>query len=434
MPHTNRLDLTPPSRRSLLRRASLGALAYPVLRAFHPRAAAAAGAKRAIFIYSPNGTVKKDFWPDGDDVTEKAILKPLAPFKDRVTLVRGLGYSGFNIPHEMGTAKAFTNFDAFDLRPAGKEKREMAGPSLDEALALTVGKSSFRPVLRVGKNGGGGLRGAMHFGMDGKKINSIDTTAAAYEFMFGAATGAAPGSEGAKLAAWREIRKSALDVVSKDALSLKGRLPKVQQTKMDAALEAIRSLEKGLSPPPATVSGACRAVADTADMEAAKQMARIIAGSFACDLTRLATWKLVACADVTVLNTNFHNTSHSTGKPDADAKLTAIHTLFSTQIAYLVEVLKSTPDPAGGGSLLDGTVIYWANECAHGNHDPGPLPILLIGNAGGAWKTGRQAVVDKAEGGKYGNLLVSLANAVGDPRTTFGDPRWCSGPLSALRA
>jgi hypothetical protein len=55
------------------------------------------------------------------------------------------------------------------------------------------------------------------------------------------------------------------------------------------------------------------------------------------------------------------------------------------------------------------------------------LPYLLVGNAGGAFKTGRFL---KYDGISHNDLLVSLQNAFDIPDTTFGDPSVCSGPLA----
>src|SRR5210317_2015083 len=49
--------------------------------------------QRLIVMFSPNGIVPKDFWPDeeGDQFTLKPILQPLAPLKDRTLVLHGVG-------------------------------------------------------------------------------------------------------------------------------------------------------------------------------------------------------------------------------------------------------------------------------------------------------------------------------------------------------
>ena len=53
-----------------------------------------AGPKRLVLLFNPNGTIGEDFWPAAG-ATETAfelgrILQPLAEFKDKMLLLRGL--------------------------------------------------------------------------------------------------------------------------------------------------------------------------------------------------------------------------------------------------------------------------------------------------------------------------------------------------------
>src|SRR5580692_1073299 len=48
--------------------------------------------QRIIFMFSPNGIVRKDFWPDeqGSDFKLKEILSPLKPYQDKLLVLNGL--------------------------------------------------------------------------------------------------------------------------------------------------------------------------------------------------------------------------------------------------------------------------------------------------------------------------------------------------------
>jgi hypothetical protein len=48
--------------------------------------------QRLIIMFSPNGTLPEQFWPDqeGEDFQFKSILEPLAPFRDRTLLLNGV--------------------------------------------------------------------------------------------------------------------------------------------------------------------------------------------------------------------------------------------------------------------------------------------------------------------------------------------------------
>src|SRR5712671_650244 len=87
-------------RRTLLR--GLGAtIALPVLDAMVPALSAAAQTAarakcRMGFVYVPNGVAMNDsinYWTPtgaGEDFTFSPILTPLAPYRDRLTIVSGL--------------------------------------------------------------------------------------------------------------------------------------------------------------------------------------------------------------------------------------------------------------------------------------------------------------------------------------------------------
>src|SRR5215218_845101 len=84
----------PRSRREFVRDLGLSAAAVPFLLNL-PGLAFANQAKRKqriVFVFSPNGIVPKDFWPDEEGPLGKlkAILEPLQPFKKQVLTLQGI--------------------------------------------------------------------------------------------------------------------------------------------------------------------------------------------------------------------------------------------------------------------------------------------------------------------------------------------------------
>lgn len=57
--------------------------------------------------------------------------------------------------------------------------------------------------------------------------------------------------------------------------------------------------------------------------------------------------------------------------------------------------------------------------------------MVIIGDAGGALKTGRYVTFPKDQRA-MSDPFVTIANAVGLPIQTFGDPTICKGPLPGL--
>src|SRR5579864_7458907 len=90
------------SRRAVLRGAG-AAVALPLLDAMLPAQTplartAASGTLRAGFIYVPHGAILPQWTPigDGADFKFSRILKPLEPFRDRVTVVTGCAINAGN--------------------------------------------------------------------------------------------------------------------------------------------------------------------------------------------------------------------------------------------------------------------------------------------------------------------------------------------------
>jgi hypothetical protein len=109
------------------------------------------------------------------------------------------------------------------------------------------------------------------------------------------------------------------------------------------------------------------------------------------------------------------------------AEMTTICTWYSEQHAYLIESLAQTPGQ--NGSLLEETVLFFGSNVSHpATHSSVDMPFLLAGQGGGL-KTGRWLRYDHPS---HNDLLVSLCNLCGDPRQTFGDPDFCTGPLGGL--
>src|SRR6202011_6356371 len=68
------------------------------------------------------------------------------------------------------------------------------------------------------------------------------------------------------------------------------------------------------------------------------------------------------------VNEGHHELSHKEdGDEKSQEKLAKINAWFCEQLAYMAKRLAETPEPGGGGSLLDNTLIVWTNELGKGN-------------------------------------------------------------------
>jgi len=105
---------------------------------------------------------------------------------------------------------------------------------------------------------------------------------------------------------------------------------------------------------------------------------------------------------------------------------------FAEQLdQYVLQVLANTDDPSAPGTkVLDNTLVYWMSEIGDGsNHTtasmveypqvPSYLPLVSIGKAGGALKTGQVVRFDTDR--PVGDLYLSLAKAMGAGTASFPD-------------
>jgi len=156
----------------------------------------------------------------------------------------------------------------------------------------------------------------------------------------------------------------------------------------------------------------------------------LLVNSFANDMARVATLqytKSVGMARMKWLDITegHHELSHEPDKEEAkQAKLVKINKWFCGELCHLAQRLANTPEPGGGGSMLDHTLIVWTNELGKGNsHTLDNIPFVLVGGGFG-FQMGRALKLDKAP---HNRLHLALAHAVGHRIETFGKPSLCEG-------
>ena len=160
----------------------------------------------------------------------------------------------------------------------------------------------------------------------------------------------------------------------------------------------------------------------------------LLVNSLANDMARVATLQYTKSVGGARMNwlgitDGHHGLSH---EPDSDAsaqeKLIRINEWFAGEVRYLADRLAATPEPGGGGSMLDHTLIVWTNELGKGNsHTLDNIPFVLLGGGFG-FGMGRALAFDKVP---HNRLHLALAHAVGHRIPTFGKADLCSaGPLA----
>lgn len=450
------------SRRAVLRGVGSIAVALPWLEIMEPaRKARAAGApaQRFLAVFTPGGTLLDKWRPTG---TESApvygpILKALDPVKGSVIVLDGVNLkSASGDVHQGGMVAWMTG-----TGQVMQSRSFASGPSIDQVIAtrISAGKKS-KPSIEMAIRWATGIskgrldpRNAINF-QDAPGYAPIAPRLDPQQIwkdLFGSLNPAS-GSDG-DLRIGR--KKSMLDFLDREYAALSGKLGAADKAKLEQHLTKIRELEKSLAVVAGT-TGACKApaVVDTSDYnpmtalnsatdgsirDATTDAAIPKAGRFfmdlmvmalACDITAVGT--LQWCDSEAKhtfpwlnLNDHHHFYQHDGGFKPAECE--KINTWYVQQHAYLLKAMAAVD--MGGHTLLDESVVFFGSEIqdppTHGKNN---MPFLLAGNGGGL-RTGRWI---KYGGVSHNDLLVSLLNLFGDPRTTFGDPKFCTGPLPGL--
>jgi hypothetical protein len=444
------------SRRNLLRAASGAVLALPLLPSLGTRAARAqaeAAPKRLVTMYTPNGVIHEGWWPTAvtseSDFQLSSSHEPLRSYKNRLLVLGGLemkvAAEGPGGPHQRGIGGLFTNTQLGEgvfVDGCGRTAGWANGISIDQRVAAAIGNGSPVASLQLGVRATeNDVQGRISYAAPGMPLPPLATPFDVYKRVFQNFLPPATTTDEDAAKVLLAQRRSVLDAVAGEFAALNTRLSSQDRQTLDAHLTLVRDVERRLSlgigdctkpPEPAVLDPASEA-----DMpKNAELQLDLLALAFACDLTRVASFEISTALNrirYPWLNSlgEGHTLSHS-GASDADAKaqLLSRQSWHASLIARLFDRLAVAPE--GEGSVLDNTLLFWGNEVSMGTtHTHNNMPFVL---AGGTWafRTGRYVQYTDSSKNLHGNLLVSILNAMGVPDTTFGDPRYVTGPLAGL--
>ncbi len=435
------------SRRTVLR--GLGTtMALPLLEAMMPTARAADIAqrpKRLQVFYTPNGMTMAEYRPTsvGKDFTLPPTLAPLAPHRDDILVVSGLG-------HPQAAAMGDRPAGHGRSCPAfltGTHAKQTEGPdircgvSMDQVFAAHVGDATQIPSLELGIDQAS-LLGSCDINYSCAYTNGISWLTPTvplpvsanprdvFERLFG--DGEALDAK-SRLAQLRR-QTSILDFVREDAARLSGALGVEDRRKLDEYLDATRAIERRVQRAQITSAEAqTTAMLQPAGIpddfaEHVRLMIDLQVLAMQADLTRVGTFMIGreisnrTYPEIGVPDSH-HMLSHHGKNADKMAKLALINRYHMEFFAYALQRMKETRD--GEGSLLDSTLMIRGSAFGDSNdHDFMDLPVIL---AGGLISGGRHLEVAKDT--PMSNLMLAGLNLVGVPAKSFGDS---TGPLPDL--
>ena len=435
------------NRRTMLRGAGT-VMALPLLEAMMPSARAADIAsrpKRLQIFYSPNGMMMDGFRPKiaGTGFALPPTLEPLAPHRDGITVVTGLGHPqaaamGDRPAGHGRSCPAFIT-GVHVRQTEGTDIR--CGISVDQVYANHLGDATQLSSLELGIDQAS-LLGSCDIGYSCAYTNGISwrnptvplpvsaNPSDVFERLFGDGDALDADSRLAQL----RRQTSILDFVMDDTARLSGSLGMEDRHKLDEYLEATRDIEKRVQKAMASGGGVQSAnmerpagIPDSFD-EHVRLMIDLQVLAMQADITRVSSFMIGrelsnrTYPEIGVPDSH-HMLSHHGNNPDKMAKLARINRHHMEYFAYYLERMKTVRD--GEASLLDRTLVLRGSAFGDSNeHDHMDLPVVV---AGGLVKGGRPIVAEK--GTTMSNLLLTALHLLDVPATSFGDS---TGPFGAL--
>jgi hypothetical protein len=422
-------------RRTFLRGA--GALiALPFLDAMVPArtALAATAAKplpRMAFIYFPHGAIMEQWTPatEGKEFELSPILTPLKSFKDKLTIVSGLG----NRPGESQAVHAIVPATWLScVHPKQGQEPHMA-PTVDQIAAQHIGQDTPLPSLEIctEAQGGGGAcdrdygcnySGTISFRTASTPLPMEYNPKKLFERLFG--RGDSPEERSALVKQYGSV----LDMVRDDAAALQKTLGQRDQAVLSDYMETVRELERRvqktqsqdltkLKLPQVPVG-----IPDSFDQHL-NLMFDMAALAYQGNLTRIVNFMMAAEVSGRTYNNvgvpdAFHALSHHANDPAKKEKLVRIQKYHTEVFSKWLTKLASIPD--GDGSLLDHSIIlYGSNMSNSDRHNQFPLPTAIVGGGCGKLKGGQH--LRYPDHTPLANVLLTMLDRAGVPQDKIGD-------------
>ena len=410
------------SRRTLLKGITAGArvaaVALPPLEAMFNAAGTMYAAdqspveSRFVFWFNGNGIPERYWIPaeTGADFVLTPCLAPLAPFRNDIHVVTGIDSPAARMPgpgnDHHRSMSALVSGTQFTGRGSG-------GASLDQAIAAKIGTNSRFRSLEIGvsqESFGESVQRNMSWAGYDRPLPPEMLPHKLFDRLFGQ-----------RELGWVNRKKSVLDAVRADAVTLKKQIGSADQARVSEHLDAVRDLERSIStlPPQYYKVDEPQYDGDMKDWpRIAKLQSDLLVHAFATHQTRVASYMLTKCQGLSrfpwlgLTAARHHDYTHSDGKaPGADGKdgqriMRDICRWHVEEFAYLLGKLRSVRE--GAQTLLDRTCLLYIHEHAEANdHKNNGLSMIAAGHVG-SMRTGLHTRTT----GTIGDLYLTIADDV----------------------
>ena len=430
------------NRRTFLRGAG-ATLALPFLECMGAEKAVAKAAtpKRFCTIYFPYGVAMprkakggemESNWAwfpkgEGKDYEFNDSLKCLEPLRDQLSVIGGLSH-----PHgrKIGGHDSADIFLTAAKLEGGQLKNSV---SIDQMMADELGDDTRFRSLSLSVDGGVGQASrasTLSFSRNGQPIPAIHQPRLVFNRLFGKEDGSALEQE-------RRLRNtgSMLDLVLENSKSVRRRLGKQDQDKLDEYLQSVRQVEQRVErseswldvpKPKVDASGLHLDANDETPGELIKTMLDLMFLAYQTDSTRFITYQLGNMNGATSIATKFpallglgknqHSLAHGWNKPGGHEALGKWDRFRAEQLAYFLQRMQETRE--GDGTLLDNTIVLYGSSNSY-THNNTNYPLVVAGGSKLGFKHG--AFHKFGADVPLSNLYLTMMNRLGMSKPSFVD-------------
>jgi hypothetical protein len=310
--------------------------------------------------------------------------------------------------------------------------------TLDQVIAKVISQDTPLPSLEVSSEtivqqaaGGGGSYTTLSFRDAESPLPMEANPRKIFLQLFG------EGDTPQERAAISHQTNSILDLILDRTKKLQGELGNSDRAVLDGYLESVREIERRAQKAGGKDLSAFKIpeapIGELEDFaEQVKLMFDLLALAFQADLTRVASYIMVAEGTNRTYNhigvpDAFHPVSHHANDLERLNKLVKIQTWHVEKFAEFIAKLAATPD--GQGTLLDHSIFMYGSNMSNSDmHNNYPEPNIVVGGGNGKMKMGGQHIV-LPERTPIANLHLTLLQKAGIERDKFGDS---TGTISAL--
>jgi len=430
------------SRRSLLRGLGAGAALAPFAR---QRAALAQAAPQGnvVIFYTPNGHKTNLTFNDSTStlcfgatsapggLTFGTSLAPLQPFQRDVAVIKGLN---LKTPTFIASAQDICRILTCVGAPReGNDQTQFSafGPSIDQVIGtaikqqpLVIGVDPFRTTPH--------WRTFLSWSGSGVNVPFVKDHQQVFTDLFGDLMAVRP---------WPDKKATFARLAAHDA-GLLGRGFEAAMLRQDLA--AVQARITAL-PAPAPVQNDDKSANGLASQFQARGelWMDMIAMAFLCGRQRVAVIQWGGASEgydpvADLGSPTHHSVIRGAAPPQHWADIDA---WYASRFAYQLGALRNF-------GILDRTIVVWVTEITEGDCQQN-MTIVLGGGGLLGMKTGQYieypftgplvegsgaiAVQQNPANRSLSDLWVTVQQAMGVAKPTFGDPRWCAGPLLELR-